>query len=137
MSDSYISIVPKIKEYPGNKQKAKEILNWLIEQDIVKSELTDSVLGSPLGYSVSNGAKKIVDEPEYLPFDLWTNGLDVITENQVFDPGEFFDEEGDVSSLPESNLGFIFWNWPPFAQTFIEQFKIKLGCDVEVIIGRI
>src|SRR5436190_19587043 len=136
MSDTYISIIPKTKDYPERKAKANEILNWLIAKDIVKPELSDCTLGSDNGYSVSHGAKSVVDEPEYLPFDLITNGLDIITETQVFHPGQFWDDEdGDVSKLPESNLGFIFWNWPPFNETFIKELKNKLGLDVEVMIG--
>ena len=138
MSDSYISIIPTLKDYPEREAKAKEILDWLVEKDIVKHELSDCILSSNNGYAISNGAKNIVEEPENLPFDLTTNGLELITESRVFDPGEFWDdEEGDVSSLPESDLGFIFWNWPPFKEAFSEEFKSKLGCDVEVMIGRI
>ena len=138
MSDSYISIVSKIKDYPNRDIKAKEVLHWLVKDDIVKPELSDCILGSGDGYAISIGAKKIVEEPEELPFDLITNGLDIITDTQVFDPGEFWDdEEGDVSTLPESNLGFTFWNWPPFKETFLKEFSSKLDCEIEVVIGRI
>jgi hypothetical protein len=32
-----------------------------------------------------------------------------------------------------SDLGFTFWNWPVFAQSFIEEFKQKLDCDVDIV----
>jgi len=137
MSDSYISIVPKIKDYPERKAKTKEILDWLNEHDIVKTELSDCILGEG-GYAISDGATKVVNESEHLPFSLITNGLDIITETQIFHPGEFWDdEEGDISKLPESNLGFTFWNWPPFKENFLDEFRKKLGCDIEIIFGRI
>ena len=37
---------------------------------------------------ISNGAKLVSTEPEYLPFDLGANGLEIITERQVFDTGQ-------------------------------------------------
>ena len=132
MSDSYITIVPKVKDFKNRQAKAKEILDWLISKDIVNSKKSDSVLGSTHGYSVSSGAKNIVEYPNDIPFDLWTNGLDIILENQVFHSGQYY-EEGDI--LPESNLGFTFWNWPDFKSEFLLEFKAKLGEDIEVING--
>jgi hypothetical protein len=32
-----------------------------------------------------------------------------------------------------SNLGFTFWNWPEFTQDFLNEFKEKLGCDIDVV----
>lgn len=58
MSDYSVSIVPQQSSYPDNKDKAKEILNWLISEDIIKSSLTDCVLGPEIGYAISEGAKK-------------------------------------------------------------------------------
>jgi hypothetical protein len=88
MSDHSISIVPKQSAYPDKGIKAKEILEWLISLDIVKPTLSDCVLSSNDGYAISNGAKLISREPQYLPFNLATNGLEIITERQIFDTGE-------------------------------------------------
>jgi hypothetical protein len=138
MSDSYISIVPRIKDYPNNEDKAKEILQWLVEIDIVKSDLSDCILGSENGFAISERAEDVVEEPQYLPSGLIVNGLEIATTSQVFHPGEFWDDEnGDPSQLPESNLGFTFWNWPPFKKDFLKEFEQKLQCKIEVIIGRI
>ncbi len=60
MSDSSITIVPKIAVYPEKIAKANEILNWLVSLDIF------------------------------------------------------------------SDLGFIFWNWLPFTENFLNEFKQKL-----------
>ncbi|CAN5174453.1 hypothetical protein BH11BAC5_BH11BAC5_26320 [soil metagenome] len=32
-----------------------------------------------------------------------------------------------------SNLGFTFWNWPELSTNFINEFKEKLGCDVDIV----
>lgn len=88
MSDHSISIVPCRSIYPYREQKAKEILDWLILRDIVQPTPSDCVLSSNSGYALSMGAKAISTNPDLLPFDLNTNGLEIITERQVFDTGE-------------------------------------------------
>jgi hypothetical protein len=88
MSDHSISIVPKLSTYPNKEPKGKQILEWLISLDVVKPEPSDCTLSNSLGFSISEGAKGIVKEPSYLPYGLVTNGLEVITQRQVFDTGE-------------------------------------------------
>lgn len=88
MSDHSIAIVPRQSGFPDSKIKAKEILDWLISKDIVKPTLSDCVLGLEKGYAVSEGARLVTNHPEYLPFELITNGLDIITKRCVFDAGE-------------------------------------------------
>ena len=80
MSDNSISIVPRQSSYSDKEIKAKEILDWLISLDIVKPTLSDCVLSSNNGYAISDGAKLTTAEPEYLPFELGSNGLEIITE---------------------------------------------------------
>ena len=88
MSDHSISIVPKLSNYPDKEKKVKEILYWLVSLDIVKPTLSDCVLGPKHGYAISDGAKNIVNEPDYLHFGHITNGLEIIIKRQVFDTGE-------------------------------------------------
>ena len=176
MSDHSISISPKLSAYPDKESKAKEILVWLVSLDIVKPTLSDCILSSNNGYSISEGAKLVATEPEYLPFHLRTNGIEIITQRQIFDTGEngmdelicpacgqdiagesweFFREWDDNKSnnltcplchtgtdihqfnfTPEwgfSDLGFTFWNWPGLTETFLNDFKQKLGCDINVV----
>jgi len=176
MSDHSTSIIPKQSAYPDKEIKAKEILDWLVSLDIVKPTLSDCVLSSNDGYSISEGAKLITTEPEYLPFDLTTNGLEITTERQVFHTGQngieelicpsckqdiankdwdFLSEWGDNKSnnltcplcniatdihqfhfTPEwgfSDLGFTFWNWISLKGSFIDDFKQKLGCDINIV----
>lgn len=88
MSDHSISIVPRQSSYPDNKVKAKEIIDWLISLNIVKPTLSDCILSSDNGYAISDGAKQVTNLPDELPFDLITNGLEIITERQIFHTGE-------------------------------------------------
>ncbi|MFN9319820.1 MAG: hypothetical protein ACK58Q_04485 [Chitinophagales bacterium] len=64
-----------------------------MSKDIIKPNLTDCTLSENLGYAISDGAKKITEYPEYLPFDLRTNGLEITTEEQDFTSGEDIDIE--------------------------------------------
>jgi len=84
MSDSSISIVPKISDYPNHKAKAKEILDWLVSLDIVKPEPSNCVLGSDYGYAISNGGRKVINPIYYFPIDSMINGLEIVTVRQVF-----------------------------------------------------
>ena len=176
MSDHSISIVPRQSAFPDKEIKAKEILDWLVSLDIVKPTLSDCVLSSNDGYEISNGANLVSTEPELLPFDLGANGLEIITERQVFHTGQngieelicpsckqdianedwdFLSEWGDNKSnnltcplcnvatdihqykfTPEwgfSDLAFTFWNWSSLTDEFIDDFKRKLGGDINIV----
>ena len=93
MSDHSTSIVPRESFYPDKEIKAKEIVEWLVSLDIVKPTLSDCVLSSNEGYAISNGAELVSTEPELLPFDFGVNGLEIITERQVFHTGQYGMEE--------------------------------------------
>jgi hypothetical protein len=108
MSDSSISIVPKQSCYPNNKAKAKEILDWLISKNIVEPILSDCVLSSDNGYAISEGAKLVTTFPDDLPFDLATNGLEIITGRQVFDTGE---NGIDELICPNCKENIVHENW--------------------------
>jgi hypothetical protein len=88
MSDKSISIVPKLSNYPNNKDKAKEILEWLVFLDIVKPQLSKCVLGSYYGYCISAGARNVINPLFELPFNQETNGLDIKTDRQIFDTAQ-------------------------------------------------
>lgn len=176
MSDHSISIVPRLSVYPGKEIKAKEILEWLISLDIVKPIPSDCILSSSDGYEISGGAKSVTKEPQYLPFDLKVNGLEIITERKIFhtwqngmeelicpncrqnianEDWDFLNEWGNNKSnnlicplcnvatdihqfkfTPEwgfSDLGFTFYNWPSFADKFIDDFKKRLDCNINLV----
>ena len=88
MSDRNITIVPQKSIYPDKESKAIEILDWLISLDIVKPVPSDCILSAEYGYAISNGAKLITNHPDDLPFGLFINGLEIITQKQVFDTGQ-------------------------------------------------
>lgn len=179
MGDYSVSIVPKLSAYPDRENKAREILDWLVGLDIVKPKLSDCVLGKDEGYAISAGATRVTSEPNYLPFDLITNGLEISTARTVYDTGgngveelicphcsqdianENWDlndwSENDTNNMicplchvgtdvhefrfnPEmgfSDLRFTFWNWSGLTERFIEEFKQKLGCDINIVHAKI
>ncbi|MET0464710.1 MAG: hypothetical protein ABW007_16215 [Chitinophagaceae bacterium] len=86
MSDVSIAIVPKVSRYPNPKQKAREILEWLIQSNIISAKTSGCTLGGE-GYAVRPGAAAVVVDPFYLPVDLSINGIAIVTERQVFHAG--------------------------------------------------
>lgn len=88
MSDNSTSIVPQLSDYPDRFSKAVEIVNWLITIDAIKPDKSDCTLSSEDGYAIAPGAKLLTTEPDYLPYGLVTNGLEVVTKRSVFDAGE-------------------------------------------------
>lgn len=113
MNDNSISIVPRLSNYPANGIKAKEILDWLVSLDIVKPTLSNCILGSGKGYSISDGARQVTNSPEELPYELITNGLSIITDRKVFDTGENFTDEIICPNCKE-NIVFDEWNINPW-----------------------
>ena len=80
-----ISLVPRISEFKNKEERANRIIDWLIEIDAIKPIKSNCVLGlEEFGYAISNGAKKIVTEPDYLPYSLSANGLEVEFGRQIF-----------------------------------------------------
>ncbi|CAN5174341.1 hypothetical protein BH11BAC5_BH11BAC5_26310 [soil metagenome] len=89
MSEHSITIVPRKSVYPDNENKAKEILEWLVSRDIVKAELSDCVVSAQNAYAISEGAEHVIVESINLPYHyLNADGLQIITNRQVFDTGE-------------------------------------------------
>ncbi len=90
MGDHNISIVPDKLVYPGKEQKAAEILEWLVKEKIVQPVLSDCILSmNKMGYAIDEGAKQVLLYPDSgTPFQLLTNGLEIILERTVFHTGE-------------------------------------------------
>lgn len=88
MSDHSITIVPRQSNYPDNKVKAKEILDWLTSMNIVKPTFSDCILSFDNGYAISDGARGVTNIPDQLPFNLISNGLEIITKRKVFHAGQ-------------------------------------------------
>jgi hypothetical protein len=126
MSDTSISIVPKILNYPNNKDKAKEILDWLVSLDIVKPQLSKCILGSDYGYCISAGARNVTNPLFELPFDLKTNGLGIITDRQIFDTAQ---NGLDEIICPNCLYDILTKDWN-FFNEWIEDESNNLSCPI-------
>lgn len=127
MSDCSISIIANNPNIINIEEKACKILEWLISLDIVKPTLSNCILSSKHGYAISKGAVRITESPEELPFHLITNGLEIVTEKTVFDPGEASDP--DVS-CKNCNKIMSFEEWFNFEDP--EDMRIKcIACGFE------
>ena len=132
MSDHSISIVPRQSTFQDNKQKAKEILDWLVTKDIIKPKLSDCILNSDKGYAISTGAKQITVFPNNLPINLTTNGLEIITERQVFDTGENFVNKLTCPNCSE-NIVFDDWDLSPWSNNESNNLTCpRCGQDAEI-----
>ncbi|TJZ51825.1 hypothetical protein FAZ15_19960 [Sphingobacterium olei] len=76
--------------------------------NIVNAAPSDCILSSNTGYAISDGAKQVTTFPDKLPFDLITNGLEIVTERKVFDTGQNFI---NVLSCPHCNKNIAFDDW--------------------------
>lgn len=108
MSDYSITVACKQSYCPDNKQIANDILNWLISNDIVKNTNSDCCLGTNGGYAISNGAKEVTDDPDYLPFNLNINGLSITIDRTVFDTGQ---NGIDEIICPKCNADILEQEW--------------------------
>ncbi len=126
MSDHGISIIPRQSGYPNNKIKAKEILDWLVSKDIVKPDASDCILSSEHGFAISEGAKYVTPRPETLPFGLMVNGLEIITERQVFHTGGNGIEE---LICPNCHKNLSEEDWTFFAQ-WQDQESNDIACPL-------
>ncbi|WP_282076131.1 hypothetical protein [Maribacter aquivivus] len=86
MSDTFISIVSEKTKQSDSKRIAEKVLRYLTENRIVKSELTDCVL-SGNGHEPAENFISILENPNNGLLELSVNGLQILTERQVFDNG--------------------------------------------------
>lgn len=127
MSDSYTCIVVQKNSIKNKQNKAGEIVQWLSDNNIISKTPSNCILNSKkLGYAVADGARKIATD---IPFGLQTNGMEIVMNLQNFDLCGL--EEDPI----ESDFGFIFWNWQEFTKNFIDDFRIKVGADLKIVVG--
>jgi len=87
MSDFSISLVPNKTEVENKEILRNSILDYLINQKIIKEEKTDCILNSKKGFPPGkNVSSVLIDEIDFK--GLWTNGLEIIEERTVFHTGE-------------------------------------------------
>lgn len=126
MSDYSISIVPRQLSYPDNKIKAKEILDWLISLDIVKPTLSDCILSSDNGYAISDGARRVASMPDEIRFDRITNGLEIITNRNVFNNGVY---DIDECICPNCKKNIVLEDWGS-SNDWYEQKSDSITCPL-------
>jgi hypothetical protein len=66
----------------------ERLLHWLVESGIVVSTPSENVLSADVGYGPGPRASVAVTEPDDSMFTLRTNGLHVIAERHIYDPGQ-------------------------------------------------
>ncbi|MDY2565121.1 sugar ABC transporter ATPase [Pseudomonas syringae] len=87
-------IVPQISTFPGHEARARLILRWLVKLDVVEPELTTcGRTYNKMAYAVASGAKRVVKNPDALPFGQVVNGLEIVTKRCIYTPLNDFAEE--------------------------------------------
>ncbi|MFF7706952.1 sugar ABC transporter ATPase [Pseudomonas sp. NPDC007930] len=87
-------LVPQISSVPAHEAVAGRMLRWLIHKNIVDSQATTCGLaGNRMAYCIAEGARRVVEHPERLPFGQAVNGLQIITKRCIFTPAKGFLEE--------------------------------------------
>ena len=93
MGDQQFIIVPQISSYPGPEARARRILRWLVELDIVEPRLTACGIGhGGQGYAMAPGADKVLDLPAgvALPLGQPRTSLEIVTERCIYTPERGF-----------------------------------------------
>lgn len=93
MNTQYI-LVPQISTFPAHEAKAQAILRWLAKREIVEALPTTCGVGARgMAYAIGPGAKRVVEQPQHLPFGQPINGLEIITRRCIYTPTDGFLEE--------------------------------------------
>ncbi|NQD96517.1 sugar ABC transporter ATPase, partial [Pseudomonas sp. CrR25] len=64
MGDHQAIVVPQISSFPGHEARARALLRWLVQQNVVE-ELASTCGGSGnrMGHAVAPGARRVVERP--------------------------------------------------------------------------
>lgn len=94
MKEQQHILVPQVSTFPNHEARARLILRWLMQRNIVEEQLsTCGRTGNRMGYAIAPGAKRVALHPERLPFKRAVNGLEVITRRCIYTPTTNFLEE--------------------------------------------
>ena len=107
MSDSFISIVPDKTDKTQVKELADKVVDRLVQQRIIKRELTYCTLGDK-GHAPGDNFKDAIEGDDYGFKTLLTNGLEVITTRQIFHNGGYGLDE---ITCPDCNANIIETDW--------------------------
>jgi hypothetical protein len=93
-NDNQLILVPQISHYPGHEARARAVVRWLVQQNIIE-ELPSTCGRGPggMGYAIAAGARRVVEAPHRLPFDQPLNGMEIVYQRCIFTPQRGFLEE--------------------------------------------
>lgn len=93
-------LVPQISTVPAHEAKARLMLRWLAQRNIVEAQAsTCGRSGNRMGYALAAGARAVMTAPAdgdwtgVLPFGQACNGLEIVTRRCIFTPDKGFLEE--------------------------------------------
>ena len=95
MGDQQFILVPQISSYPGPEARARKILRWLVERDIVAAQLSRCGIGpGGLAHAMAAGAARVLNLPDgvELPLGQPRNGLEIVTRRCIYTPVAGFEE---------------------------------------------
>lgn len=87
-------LVPRISTLPHHEAHARAVLRWLTKHEVVEAQMsTCGGLGNGMAYGLAAGARKVVLNPDALPFAQACHGLQFVTKRCIYTPTEDFLEE--------------------------------------------
>lgn len=101
-------------------------MDWLVSKDIVLPTLSNCILSSNNGYAISKGAKGAILFSENLLLNHVINGLEIITERQIFHTGE---NGMDECLCPHCKKNIAAEDWD-FFNDWVEQKNNNLTCPL-------
>ncbi|MBS7663638.1 sugar ABC transporter ATPase [Pseudomonas lalucatii] len=94
MGEQQTIIVPQISSFPGHEARARAIVRWLVQQQIIEERLsTCGGLGNRMAHAIGPGARRVVERPQLLPFERPINGLEIVGKRCIYTPTRDFLEE--------------------------------------------
>ncbi|GLK89099.1 sugar ABC transporter ATPase [Pseudomonas turukhanskensis] len=94
MAEQQLILVPQISTFPNHEARARLMLRWLVQRNIVAADLsTCGRTGNRMACAIADGAKRIALHPHKLPFGRPVNGLEVVTKRCIYTPTKNFLEE--------------------------------------------
>ena len=119
MSDTFISIVSEKTSLSNSKELAEKIARFLTEKQIIKSELSDCVLGGN-GHKPAENFATIIENINTGLLELSVNGVQILTERQVFDNGG---NGLDKVLCPNCGENQIEEDWGTLIENWLDQTK--------------
>ncbi|MBU2256236.1 MAG: sugar ABC transporter ATPase [Gammaproteobacteria bacterium] len=109
MSEQQAIIVPQISSFPGHEARARLIVRWLVKQNIIEEQLTTcGRTYKHMGYGIAEGARRVVERPELLPFGQAVHGLEIIYKRCIYTPTTGFLEEAGCAQCRKEVGGPLF-----------------------------